>query len=64
MVGSLAVTATSVNGSISYDTVGLDGNSCAISDSLTAQQVVASRFDFGSVRAEFGPACGDVQLYN
>lgn len=86
MVGAITVTATSVNGTMSYDTsisgidipggvgniqltanfdnVGLDANGCPISGSLTAQQLAAGGYNFGEVRAEYGPTCGQVQLYN
>ena len=88
MIGSIAVTASLIEGSVVYDTnfsgieipggagalrleatynaIGLDGSGCPTSGSLTVSQSYsgAGGFDFGDVRAEFGPSCGDVQLFN
>ncbi len=49
-----------------YDAIGLDGTGCPTSGSLTVSQSYSGTggFDFGDVRAEFGPNCGDVQLFN
>lgn len=49
-----------------YDNVGLDAQGCPTSGSLTVRQSVSGGFgyDFGAVRADFGPSCGEVQLYN
>lgn len=88
MLGTITVTSSLINGSISYDTsisgidipggiggikldavydnIGLDSAGCPVSGSLSVRQEVSGGvgFDFGEVRAEFGPGCGDVQLYN
>ena len=49
-----------------YNDVGVDAQGCPVSGSLTVRQSVTGGvgYDFGVVRADFGPSCGDVQLYN